>query len=82
MTGMALTRTKTPISIEVIEAVAEATDQQPTRMDPPLHEVVDTDALESLLASDEAVSVTFAYDGHAVTVDGRGSVTVDGERRA
>jgi hypothetical protein len=78
MDGTAVQEPSGQISIDVIEAIADETGTDPLRMDPPLYEVVDTDALDALYESGAAATVEFEYDGHSVTVDGDGSVTVDG----
>lgn len=58
------------------EAVAAATGRSPTE-GPPLQESVDVDALRALLDENKDVmSVSFAYDGTTVTIDGDGTVRV------
>ncbi|WP_436908270.1 HalOD1 output domain-containing protein [Halosimplex marinum] len=76
---MAVREPSGQISIDVIEAIADETGTDPLRMEPPLYEVVDTDALDALYESGAAATVEFEYDGHRVVVDGDGTVTVDGE---
>jgi len=66
------------ISIDVIEAIAEQTGTDPQTMEPPLYEVVDTDALDTLYERETTATVEFQYDGHDVVIDGDGTVTVDG----
>jgi hypothetical protein len=63
----------------VNEAIADVTGTDPLAMDPPLYEVVDTDALDTLYERGATATVTFEYDGHSVAIDGDGTVTVDGE---
>jgi len=68
----------------IVEAVARATDREVTAL-PPLHDAVETDALNALLAdevgsSDGAVDVTFAYANHRITVSADGDVVVTRER--
>lgn len=78
----ALTATTEPdrLATAVIEAIADAADTDPMEMGPPLYTVVDMDALQSVLASDAGVRVTFEYDGRTVTARSDGTVVVDGER--
>lgn len=62
----------------IVDAVAEAEDASPLALEPPLTEVVDADALETLVG--EAVSdteVRFTYRGHDVAVDENGRVQAD-----
>jgi len=77
MDGMAVRGPNEQISIDVIEAIADATGTDPLTMDPPLYEVVDTDALDALYERGAVATVEFEYDGHSVTVDGDGTVTVE-----
>lgn len=63
-----------------VEAVAVATGREPTDL-PPLFDHVDADALDSLVTTgrDEPhnrVSVSFDYDGIAVTVDSHGGIEI------
>ena len=78
-----------PATTRVIEAVASASDTDATEL-PPLHDSVDTDALNALFdsggsESDPSLRVSFVYDGYTVRVDRDGvavrsgpSVTTDG----
>ncbi|QIO24471.1 HalOD1 output domain-containing protein [Haloarcula sp. JP-L23] len=62
---------------QIVDAVAEAECVEPVTLDPPLAEVVDPDALETLI-EDSATSnleIRFAYRGH--DVDDSGRVQVD-----
>ncbi|MXR41538.1 hypothetical protein GRX01_09330 [Halobaculum sp. WSA2] len=70
-------------SLLVIDSVAEATDTDPLRL-PPLHDVVDPDALDRLFPRDLGLDtpamdshVTFRYHGCDVTVHANGGTTVD-----
>lgn len=68
-------------SVEVVEAVAEATARDPLEM-PQLNDYVDPDALDKLLGAaaekgSAPAHVTFTYDGVRVTVDSTGAVTVE-----
>lgn len=65
--------------VAVVSALAVVTDTDPTTVDP-LHETVDTDALDALLARNPVdgcdISVAFTVDGHDVTVTSGGALTV------
>lgn len=67
-------------SIAVVEAVAAREGVDPRVLDPPLNEVVDGDALNSLfddgLAAAEG-SVSFTFCGYDVTVDADGDVALE-----
>ncbi|SER78936.1 HalOD1 output domain-containing protein [Natrinema salaciae] len=67
-----------PISIEVVRGVAAHEGVDPLDLEPPLHEVVDTDALEALVRStrDSGVTVEFTYCGARVRIDESGAVEV------
>jgi hypothetical protein len=71
----------TPPPIAVIETIAGALDREPTALEP-LHESVDTDALDALLrskgssATPSGVTVTFTVADRQVTVHGSGEVVV------
>ncbi|MGM0397726.1 MAG: HalOD1 output domain-containing protein [Halobacteriota archaeon] len=72
------TETLTP-SVAIVEAVSDVTGTDP-KSSPPLHEVVDADALDVLLtesnSNPETRRVTFEYQGHEVTIVGDGTVYV------
>lgn len=65
----------------IVETVAIAANREPTELDP-LYEAVDPEALDTLIQSMETNStvgdatVTFAFDGHEVTVHRDGRVVV------
>lgn len=72
----------------VVEAVATASDREPTAIEP-LYGSVDPDALDALVRSngtdseDGDASVSFEHAGHDVTVHNDGSVVVrPGSRRS
>lgn len=74
-------------STAVVEAVAIASDREPTAIEP-LYGAVDPDALDALVRSDATDSggaeatVSFSFAGHDVTVHGDGTVVVrPGSRR-
>ncbi|MFD1585458.1 HalOD1 output domain-containing protein [Halorientalis brevis] len=63
----------------VVRAVAETAEIDPLEMSEPLNDVLDADALGSLLASgpgDGSVSVTFELAGQVVTARDDGVITV------
>lgn len=67
------------VSITVVRKVAAREGLSPIQLTPPLHEVVDTDALDALFRSPDPqsdVSLEFSYRGYRVTVEGHGNVTV------
>lgn len=62
----------------IVEAIAEATDQDPLDIDP-VQNHIDTDALEKLVTSDTTngdVTVQFEYEAFTVQVEGSGAVEV------
>lgn len=71
----------TSVTAAVVEAVAVHRSVDPVTLEPPLHDVIDTDALESLFAptrrGSRSGTVTFVYDGLEVTVDADGTVDVE-----
>lgn len=67
-------------SIAVVEAVATREGVDPRVLDPPLNEVVDGDALDSLFAdgaTSHEASVNFSFCGYDVTVDADGDVAIE-----
>jgi hypothetical protein len=75
----------TSTSIAVIEAIAEHEALDPLYLELPLYEVIDTDALDSLIGGDlehgpSEISVRFSYNGCRVHVSGDGSVEVTSSR--
>jgi len=62
----------------IVDAVAEAEDVEPTALDPPLAQVVDPDALETLIEDTTAseLEIRFAYRDHEVVVDESGRVQI------
>lgn len=62
---------------EVVETVAKAEDVDPLELTPPLYEVIDPDALESLFANNRVLGkVIFNYAGYEVSVFSDGDVSV------
>ncbi|AHG04822.1 chemotaxis protein CheY [Halobacterium sp. DL1] len=70
-------------SMAVVRAVAAREDVDPVELAPPLADVVDTDAVDALFASQsgpasgEVDSLTLTYRGYAITVDGSGQVDLE-----
>ena len=78
MDVIAVHRGNDKISIDVVETIAAVTGDDPLAMSPPLYEVVDTDALDTLYERGADVCVEFEYNGHQVVIDDDQTVTVDG----
>lgn len=68
------------ISVEIVERIASLEGVDPTDLDVPLYDVIDPDALETLVegARDGTFEVAFSYYEYDVVVDGDGTVAVDG----
>ncbi|WP_336133581.1 HalOD1 output domain-containing protein [Natronomonas amylolytica] len=68
-----------PASMAVIATLSELTGRCPTDLRP-LHEVVDTDALNEVFcndgSSDGDIAVTFSLAGHTVTVNALGRIAI------
>ncbi|MFD1598336.1 HalOD1 output domain-containing protein [Halobellus rarus] len=62
---------------EVILQVAESEDTSPMELSP-LAEVIDPDALETVVSSDSVIEVSFRYEGYTVIIDRNGNVTLQG----
>lgn len=69
------------ISLTVVHEVAAREGVHPVELTPPLHDVVDADALDALVRSSADVSIEFVYNGHTVLVESPDRVTVS-ERTA
>jgi hypothetical protein len=68
------------ISIAIVEAIGELEDVEPTALTP-LNEIVDTDAIESLIkkgrdGGQTSLAVCFEYHGWNVFVRGDGSILI------
>jgi hypothetical protein len=63
----------------IVNTVAEVENIEPARVDPPLGEVVDPDALKTLIESSTTsdLEIRFVYRGHDVVIDESGRVQVD-----
>jgi hypothetical protein len=65
------------VCCQVIEKVAEVEDVDPLELTPSLHEVIDTDALDSLFANGQTLGkVIFNYNGYEVSVFSDGYVSI------
>lgn len=70
------------LGVEIARRIAAREGVDATALDPPLHAVIDVDALESLIhprpdeRTDFAGVVSFAYGDYTVTVDGTGAVSI------
>ena len=63
----------------IAETIAEREGVDVTALETPLHDAIDTEALESLLTTSPAgagISVTFSYYGYSIRVDGDGGIRV------
>ena len=68
-------------SLKVVEKVAAREGTDPAELHPPLHTVVDTEALDALFRSTPSTaratgSVEFEYHGYAVRVESSGEVQI------
>lgn len=68
------------VSARVVDAVSAAEDRGPIEL-PPLHEVIETDALNALFDAEQdagakPLEVCFCYSESIVTVHGDGSIDV------
>lgn len=69
-------------SMEVIESIAAAEGVDPIDLDPPIHAVIDLDALDALFSPTSGIPrpdgrVEFEYAGYDVVVSSDGSVSVN-----
>lgn len=64
------------LSMRVVEAVAESTGVEPTQLQPPLYDVINPEALDSLFRNGDG-SVTFSYCGRTVTVTNQAEITIE-----
>lgn len=63
------------VSERVVEAVAEATDTDPMEL-PPLHDTLDSDALDALIPSMANGELSFDYAGCSITVNNKAAVQI------
>ncbi|MBX0287043.1 HalOD1 output domain-containing protein [Haloarcula salinisoli] len=72
-------RDMTTASMAVVAALSEVTETDPMELQP-LHETIDTDALDAFMsgrpADSDAIAVTLQLAGYTVTVYGDGEVAV------
>ncbi|MDS0477977.1 HalOD1 output domain-containing protein [Natrinema sp. 1APR25-10V2] len=69
------------MSLRVVRKVADREEVDPVELTPPLHSVIDTEALDSLFESTNRSDRTgseleFRYNGYTVHVDSGGGVQV------
>lgn len=68
------------VSYAVVEQVAKFKDEKPGALEPPLNDVIDPDALDSLFAptgtSARDGTITFDYSGCRITVEDTGDIVV------
>lgn len=72
----------TAVSMAIVDAVADAVDVDPAALSPPLHDAIDTEALNALVGNSmttdqTTICVTFPYHGYEITVRGDGNVSVE-----
>ena len=70
-----------PISLKVVEKVADREGTDPAALHPPLHTAIDTEALDALFQSTSGTTrangtVRFQYQGYTIRVDGSGEVQI------
>ena len=69
------------VSMKVVEQIAEREGEDPADLHPPLHSVIDLEALESLFqptrkSARKTGVVEFDYQEYKIKVDGTGDVEV------
>jgi len=66
------------VSEKIIESISNAEGEAPTRLTPPLYDVVDPEALDDVTESiGPEGTVAFEYCGYDVRVSGDGDVSVE-----
>jgi hypothetical protein len=78
---MAQSQTEQRPVTRLLAALAEAEDVDPAVMDPPLAEIIDPEALDTLLdhtppTADAQLEIRFTYRGHNVVVRRNGEIEV------
>ncbi|WP_254663423.1 HalOD1 output domain-containing protein [Haladaptatus sp. W1] len=63
------------ISQHVVFEVAEQANVQPNEL-PPLYDFIDPDALDTVVASNPDLELSFSFAGYRVTIDGEDSIQV------
>lgn len=74
--GVGVTAEHPPISERVVRQVAASTGRDPLDL-PILHDVVDPDALDTLIEGASDGRVTFTYAGREVTIASDGEITLE-----
>ncbi|MDS0475562.1 HalOD1 output domain-containing protein [Natrinema sp. 1APR25-10V2] len=79
-------QTTESLSLTIVEEIADREGVQPEEVSPPIHYVIDTDALDSLYQADDSERspsrVEFVYKGYTVTVDSTGDVDLEKQAAA
>lgn len=71
------TSSDSPSSMRVVEAVADELDTDPTELETPLAEAIDTDALDNLFKGPgNSVMISFSYYDHRISVEENGDITL------
>jgi len=74
-------QSETPVTVKIVQEIAEQQDVDPSEVEPPLHSVIDTEALERLFSATNGRSrrgrLTFEYNGYTVTVEANEAVSVE-----
>ncbi|MFC6766851.1 HalOD1 output domain-containing protein [Natrinema soli] len=69
------------LSLKIVDKVAEREGVQPEELNPPIHYVINTDALDSLYDARDSernpTTIEFVYKGYTVTVDSTGDVDLE-----
>lgn len=60
----------------IVKSIAYREQVEPTALDPPLHQAIDTDALARIVETDSLRRLEFVYLDYEVVVDGDGRVHV------
>lgn len=69
------------LSLKVVGKIAEREGIEPEELHPPIHDAINTDALDSLYQASDSErnpsKVEFVYSGYTVTVDSTGEVNLE-----
>lgn len=79
--GAGVPTESSPISERVVERVAAKTGRDPLEL-PVLHDVVDPDALDSLVEGMSDGQVSFTYAGQEATITSDGEITLEEDSSA
>lgn len=79
MVNMTLDDSAEPVSSTVVSAVADREGVDPRELEPRLHSVVDTDALNSFFDGNRGgdLRVEFQYAGYEITVRNPGEIDLE-----